>query len=701
MLITDINNAFLRAVSAQKQGNTKEAARIYEAIIQVHPRHADANHNLGIIYCLNMQFIEAAKLFEVALKINDEVVEYWISKAFALLRLSSFNDVWSTLYYGLSKFPENDKLLDLRKEFLSHPKRKITKENYNRLLLLYQNGKFETLKAELEDIRKSFPMCENSLNLLGSVNRKLADYEAAIKCYKKTLLINPFYADGAFNLANCYQNVGAYDKALMHYRNSKKLGKLSAEVYFNMGNCFDKIGDLTEAKLHYDKALSINNTDEHTLINLGNLYNKTYQATKAIDCFERALEGHPHNATLHNNLGSTFHKIGKVDTAIEHFKKALTINKNYLEAVINLGNAYKDIDQYSLAIKTYRDALLIKPNFGLAHRLIGNLTNYLSDRSHLSELEHFNRNPNIEKSRNCQCNLDFALFKAFNEIGEYERAIKHLIAGNFSRKEMLSYDFKKDERTFQEIRKLDMRLNEIKFQPLSTFKYKPIFIIGMPRSGTSLVEQILAAHSKISAGGELSLVGQLSRPLLSKLDFERHDLQNFRQIYFDRTAQFLHGKKFLTDKMPHNFLHLNLIKRVIPESKVIHVRRDARATCWSNFKQIFAADAFGYCYDYENISAYYNLYLELMEYWEEQYPNTIYNLSYDKLVENPYMEITNLINYLNLDLEEACYAPHENRRVVRTASQIQVKKKIYTGSNVEWRNYSPYLIGFFDKLREK
>ena len=221
----------------------------------------------------------------------------------------------------------------------------------------------------------------------------------------------------------------------------------------------------------------------------------------------------------------------------------------------------------------------------------------------------------------------------------------------------------------------------------------------MPRSGTTLIEQIISSHSKVTGAGELRYVAQHGFDLATGAHpINASSLFKFREKYLSELAKVSNGNVYVIDKMPQNFRFIALICAALPEAKIIHTSRDPRATCWSNFKQLFASENLEYCYDLEDVVSYYKLYNDLMKFWQSSYSNKIYNLDYEKLTTNQNYETRKLIEYLNLGWEEACLAPHRNKRSVRTASQQQVRQKVYQGSSEAWRKYEPFLDGAFESL---
>ena len=172
----------------------------------------------------------------------------------------------------------------------------------------------------------------------------------------------------------------------------------------------------------------------------------------------------------------------------------------------------------------------------------------------------------------------------------------------------------------------------------------------------------------------------------------------FRKKYLSELAKLSNSKPFVTDKMPQNFLFIPLICAAFPEAKIVHVQRSATATCWSNYKHYFVTSNLGYCYSIDDLVAYYELYGDIMKLWQSQYGDRIYNLSYEKLTTDQENQTRKLINHLNLNWQEACLSPQNNKRSVKTSSQQQVRKKVYQGSSEAWRKYELYLKGAFDSL---
>ena len=288
----------------------------------------------------------------------------------------------------------------------------------------------------------------------------------------------------------------------------------------------------------------------------------------------------------------------------------------------------------------------------------------------------------------------------YEDTGDMDKSFAFLTEGNILRKKLLNYSIDQDKSLFSKLKKTQPHLlkSSLEIKDSSPDPI-PIFILGMPRSGTTLVEQIISSHSEVLGAGELNYVSRYGATLIGgSQNFNQITGSKFRNKYLSEVLKLSNGKQFVTDKTPQNFCFIPLICAAFPEAKIIHVERDPRATCWSNFKQYFAEKGLGYCYNVDDLVDYFSLYRDLMKLWQSEYGDKIYHLNYETLIEDQDSETRKLIKHLGLTWEEACLSPHKNKRSVRTASQQQVRKKIYKGSSEAWRKYEPYLNGAFDSL---
>ena len=397
-------------------------------------------------------------------------------------------------------------------------------------------------------------------------------------------------------------------------------------------------------------------------------------------------------------MGVALQELGKLDEAIEAYNKALNIKPDIAETYNNMGNALKDQGKLEEAIETYYQAISIKPDYAEAHRHLSLIKKYKKNDDQIFQVQELYKRKDL--SDDAKCKLSFTLAKMYEDIGKLDLTFGYLSKGNVLRKKLLKYSINQDKELFTNLRNTQPYLQKSSLDIKErAIKPNPIFILGMPRSGTTLVEQIISSHSEVTGAGEQRYISHYGFHLaIGSGSVASTKISDFRNKYLLELARVSDDKHFVTDKMPQNFRFIPLICAALPEATIIHVKRNAAAVCWSNFRQYFTTEDLGYSYDLKDVVAYYNLYNDLMKYWQSKYNDRIYNLDYEQLTTNQEKETRDLVAHLNLTWEGACLSPHKNERSVKTASQQQVRKKVYKGSSEAWKKYEPFLNGAFDSL---
>lgn len=359
-----------------------------------------------------------------------------------------------------------------------------------------------------------------------------------------------------------------------------------------------------------------------------------------------------------------------------------------------LGVAAYEQGDFAKAEESYRRAVAIAPAFAEAHRNLAAIKRWDGADAHLRQMRALYDDPAqspMDRARIC-----FGLFDAYDKLGQPDRAWPFLEEGNALRKAMMGYDIAQDDALFERLADLEVpALCEVPSPPVV-----PIFILGMPRSGTTVTEQIISAHRDVAGGGELPYLADLARRFLTGDPVTPEALQDLRDTYLSRLAELSGGARYVTDKMPHNFCFLPLICAAFPEARIVHVVRDAVSVCWSNLRQYFTAQSLGYCYDLEDVVAYYGLYQDWIARCEADWPGRVQRLDYGGLTEAPTQEIQALISELGLAWDDACLAPQDNRRRVHTASAGQVRQPLYKARKDGWAPYAPWVAEAFGRLHE-
>ena len=397
----------------------------------------------------------------------------------------------------------------------------------------------------------------------------------------------------------------------------------------------------------------------------------------------------PNKAIIFALLGRVKAELGLFQDAVDNFNNAFRLKPYYAQAYNDLGLYYQMRGDHANALDNLNKAIHHKPDFAAAYRNL----------SVFKEFEQgdplFERMANILSLENIsvddRIHLNFALGKAHEDVASFSIALEHFQAGNKLRSEQAGYDFSRDAERYMRIRSLFQgripRLLSREFSCDTT----PIFILGMPRSGSTLVEQILASHSLVKGGGELPLLGKAIGDLqLKGRVLQREHMLKIRESYLSSVKKISPKTSFVTDKMPHNFLWIGFMLCALPEAKIIHVKRDARATCWSIFKHYLSNKENGFTHSLDDIVKYYKMYSALMEFWRTQFPNQIYELSYEDLTEHPEVKTRDVLNHIGLDWDPRCMEFYTSTQPVLTASSAQVRRGIYSDSSAQWKNYQPF-----------
>jgi len=560
-------------------------------------------------------------------------------------------------------------------------------------------GNLEAAVASYKQALKIKPDYVEVHNNLGTALFDLGQLDAALASFRRVLKIRPDYAEAHHNLANVLRDLGQSDAAAKSYRRVLKINPYHAEAYNNLGVIFKNSDRFDKAVASFERALEIRPDYFDALNNLGNAFRNLGQLDSAVASFERALEIKPDEAMAHHNLGMALRDIGQLDAAVASFERALVIKPDDAPAHHNLGHALRDTGQLDAAVASYQRALEIKPDYPAVYNDLSTLKTYTPDDAQINLLENLLSDSKADESD--RMHLCFALAKVYDDTGEYDRSFDYLREANRLRKKELNYNIGDAERSFSRAREIygsqafDTALSD------GHTAIQPVFIVGMPRSGTSLVEQILASHSNVYGGGELGVMDRLLMSLTLKLPEPvvgqngrqpyQSEIDTLRNIYLEVLTSLNVPEKIVTDKTPHNFIWLGFIMAAFPTAKIINLNRDPRAVCWSMYKHYFTSESLGYAYDMEDLAQFYKLYIEQISYWREHLPNAIYDVCYEDLTENQETETRKLLEFCELDWEEHCLSFHKTKRVVKTASAAQVRQKMYKGSSEAWKKYEAQL----------
>ena len=472
------------------------------------------------------------------------------------------------------------------------------------------------------------------------------------------------------------------------------LKKRKHQVFFNLLSlAYQNLGKHRESIEIMETALKANSKNPHFLNNIGLSHLSLNNFKKAEDYFKRGLEVAPNYINILNNLGHLKGLLNLNKEAISYFEKILKINDKMIEALYNLSINYESLGKFDKSSECLNKILKFNPTFTQADRLLSIMTKYTEGHPHYEEMKKKLENTKLNEID--KSHLHFALGKYFEDIKNYEKSFKNYLKGNEIIKGLFNYKIEESKNEFANIKNFNYNNFE---NSVTQNSRKLIFIVGMPRSGTSLVEQILSSHKEIYGGGELPfLETELKKELMNpdnNHDLNNQDihylLSNCRNEYLEKISNYDSSNKIFTDKTPLNFRFIGFIKYLFPNAKIVNCNRDPMDITWSNFKNYFSR-AMPFTNNLEDIANMYKMYVDLMKFWKKKFPKFIYDIEYSYLVKNPKIEIEKLLNFCDLGWDENCLNHDKNERAIKTASSTQARKPIYKTAIKSSDKYADYL----------
>tara|TARA_B100001123_G_scaffold93199_1_gene107287 strand:- start:3305 stop:5320 length:2016 start_codon:yes stop_codon:yes gene_type:complete len=562
----------------------------------------------------------------------------------------------------------------------------------------------------LNELHKSEVCIKNALKLdsskftawksLGDLLSDQGKEKEAQKAYEKALSTNDKYND--LTKAMSLTKKGQVGEAEKIYKQLIRDDPNNVDALRLLGLLTTKGGDLDKGIMILTKCTEVAPDYALAWENLANMYRQKEgfeNLDKSIYCFKKATTLRPNWAEGWAGLGTVYTRSSLHKEGIDAYKKSISIKEEQPRVHLSLGHVYKTMGKQEMSIASYKNAIKHYEIFGEAYWSLANLKtyNFSKEEIHLMELNLIKEDlPEREK-----VHFLFALGKAYEDKRDFKKSIKYYDEGNDLNRGRNNYDPKAVEAISKRIKKF---FNKKLIEDKSNWGYQvndPIFIIGLPRSGSTLIEQILSSHSKVEGTMELPNMLNIARELgsgskdqtaypeiLSTLS--KDEIEFLGKKYISETKYLRSNFPFFIDKMPNNFSHLGLIHIILPNAKIIDARRNPLDTCFSCYKQLFARGQM-FTYDINEIARYYINYIELMDHWDKVIPNKIHRVNYEDVIESQEKETRKLLDYCNLPFEEQCLKFYETKRAVKTASSEQVRQPIYKKGVGLWQNYEDYL----------
>ena len=646
-----LEEIFALAVQNHRKNNLQVAKKLYKKVLNINSNDLQSNFLLGTLSAQTKQFHIAKKLLNRSIEINP-----------------NYADAHNNLGIVLQQLGEHQK----------------AKSNYEKAI---------TIKPNYTDAH----------NNLGNVLKELGEHQKAISSYENAIQINPNYADAHYNLGNVLKELGYHQKAISSYEKAIQINPNYASAYNNLANVLKELGEHQKAISSYEKAITIkpNYTDAHN--NLGNVLNELGEHQKAISSYENAIQINQNYADAHYNLGNVLKELGYHQKAISSYEKAIQINPNYVSAYNNLANVLKELGEHQKAKNFYQIAVKYEPE-------------NLDHLYNLSRLDEEVLQPNlknkiykiIEKNNSTKKNIaygNFLLSRYELKAKKYKNEFDHLLKGHQYFFESEKKKFKKEvEYLFNVFSKrkelINLNLNN-KNVKIDNHIIKPIFIIGVPRCGSTLIEKIIASGSQyIPIGEETGIIHTSVQNLINQKQLLNSDIDQFQTKIVDTYRQKglvqEESNYMFTDKSLANFFYIYIIKEIFPQAKVINCRRNAISSIMSTLKNNLVT--LPWAHNLEHIFKYHDIYYQMIKNFEKTHSNFIYDLQYEKFVSDPENETKKLMKFCGLTWNIKCLEFYKRRDLIsKTASNIQIRKAIYKDSINKYLPYKQFLSKYGNK----
>ena len=464
-------------------------------------------------------------------------------------------------------------------------------------------------------------------------------------------------------------------------------------------------GRLPEAERIYQQILQADPHQPVALHLLGVINHQRGENDVAVGLITKALAIAPDYAEAHNNLGNALRGLGKLDEAVASYHKALAIAPDFAEAHNNLGAALQDLGKLDEAVAAHHRALELKPDYAEAHNNLARSKTFKTGDPEIAVMEALATDSALDDDK--KLFVFFALGKAHEDIGEYDRAFECFASGNRLKHRIVGFRIADEEKAAERLMAVFDETLFARLDGVGHATETPVFIVGMPRSGTSLIEQILASHPHVHGAGESPVLGRIVHELPGTYPAEPYpdcvsgiDGAGWRALgraYMERLLGDAPAARRVTDKMPRNVELVGLIHLMLPNARVIHCIRDPLDTCLSCYTIRFEASQ-DFTYDLTDLGRYFRLYERLVDHWRRVLPAKLLDVRYEDVVDDLEGSARRLLDFCGLEWNDACLEFHKNDRIVRTASAIQVRQPIYRTSVERWRHYERHLGPLIEAL---
>ncbi|HEX3709260.1 MAG TPA: tetratricopeptide repeat protein [Pseudolabrys sp.] len=670
------------AEQKRRHGFLADADELCRRALFAEPNNAEALHQLGIIAQQSGRLGEAIEYLRRAIALNPDVPLYHANLGEMCRLAGRIEEAKAAGEHALKLNPD------------------YAEAHSNLGIVLFELELFAEALSHYERAIALRPTFVQAHSNRGNALQRLKRFDEAEPCYRRAIEIEPQFVDAWNNLGTTLRELKRPEEAEAVYRKALEMRPNDPEILDNLALCVKDLDRLDEAETLLRRALAIEARSDKIHIHFGTVLVDQNKAVEAQAAAERALALNPKSHDAINLMGRVAFDRGDLPAALDYYQRAIVLKPDLADAYNNMGNALKELGRLREAHDAYCKSIEIDPNISGVYVNLADSKKFKHGDAHLSIMERMAATAG--SSRIDRMHLDFALGKAYADMKDYDRSFGHLLAGNAAKRATTAYD---EEQAFA----LFDRVEQVFSPTLITEKTgggevsaRPIFIIGMPRSGTTLIEQLLASHPAVHGAGELKIFNDVvltvRGPDGKTLPYPEFvpalDARSLREIgaeYVKRLAAIAPDGERVTDKMPSNYYFAGLIHLALPNATIVHAMRDPVDTCVSCFSKLFAAEQ-NHTYDLAELGRYYTRYHGLIEHWRRVLPpGRILDVRYEDVVADLEGQARRILSHCGLPWDDRCLAFHKTDRPIRTASATQVRQPIYKTAIGRWRAYDKFL----------
>jgi tetratricopeptide (TPR) repeat protein len=669
-----------KAQALWKSDDAAGAETCAKSALTLMPNHLEALLSLGISLAMQKKYEDAARIWQDASTVYPHDAR-----------------VWSNLANMLRELKKPDEALIAVEKALEFDKDNAEALNNKGCILRDLNRHEEALVyfTKATDMQPNYPQAH--LNTALTHAHFFNYYQVAVSA-RYAVNFKDDFTDGHNALSAANIELGDLTQARFAAQRAVTLDPDNAESYLNLCDVLYLLDRFDDGYAALQQAIKLAPDDHRCHAKMANIYSRLDERDLAIESINKAIELQPLHALHHANKGSILHICNEIEESLKHTQKAIDLDPKLVLAYVVKAEALITIDDIEGARQAIEKVKEFDPHNPSIYHTVSNIENFESDQDP-KFLEMVQAQETAKKmGKGQEASVQFALAKAYEKLKNYDKAFEHYITANDLRFEMSPYSpeamiahYQGIKASFPQDRLRDAVASKQGFESDS-----PIFIVGMPRSGTTLTEQIISSHPDVYGAGELPDTLRIRRKF-SQVDAESAETMGKLYVEYSRARVTGGDFKHVSDKMPGNFMNIGMIASILPNAKIIHCCRDPMDTCLSNYKQSFLMGQF-WSFNMEELGNEHLRYQDLMKYWHEAMPGRILDVHYEDTVNDLETQARRMLDHIGLEWNDACLEPHKQKRSVLTASKMQVTRPVYNTSIKRWKRFEKQLQPLVRKL---